>query len=149
LLVALAACGEPQPPASPEGTVRLFLEVMDRSAADPSALQEAYEMLDRGAREALSERARQAASLAGRAYEPWQMLAQGRFRLRFAPESPGGMRERIEGDTATVWVAGRGPGQHAEIPLVREEGLWRIRLRIPPVSATRPGRQEPGERSVP
>jgi hypothetical protein len=145
-ILALAGCSEPQPQARPVGTVRLFLEVMDRSAADPSALEEAYGMLDRGAREALEERAREAASLAGRAYEPWQMLAQGRFRLRFAPDSPGGMQERIDGETAVVVVTGRDPGQRAEIPLVREEGLWRIRLRIPPAGA---GHREAGKRSVP
>jgi hypothetical protein len=60
--------------------------------------------------------------------EPWQMLAQGRFRLRFSPASRRGMKETIKGDQATVTVTGNGPGERADVPLVRENGQWRLQL---------------------
>jgi hypothetical protein len=132
LLAACSACGGGAPThETPVATVRHFLEVMDRSVADERALIEAFRLLDSGAQSALTERAERASTLAGRRYEPWQMLAQGRFRLRFAPATPGGMRERVTGERAIVTVTGSGEGQRAEVPLVREQGRWRIALRIP------------------
>lgn len=118
---------------------------MDRSAADQSALKEAYRMLDVQAREALAERATRATTLAGRRYEPWQMLSQGRYRQRFAAASPGGMRERIQGDRAVVIVSGARPDESAEVPLVRERGTWQIVLAIPPMrSGSRSGEGREG-----
>lgn len=132
--IALAAgCGGDGDVRSPTATVRHFLEVMDRSAADDAALREAYHMLDASARAALAARAERATTLAGRRYEPWQMLSQGRYRQRFAPASPRGMRERVQGDRAVVTVSGRRPEERAEVSLVREEGHWRIVLAIPPM----------------
>ncbi len=131
-VAAVYACGGAAPnDETPVAAVRHFLEVMDRSVVDERALQEAYRLLDRRAQSALTERAERASTLAGRRFEPWQMLAQGRFRLRFAPTAPGGMRERVEGDRAFVTVSGSGQGQRAEVPLVREQGRWRIALPIP------------------
>ena len=106
---------------------------MSRSADDEGALREAYRLVGASARAALARRAERATALSGRAYEPWQMLAQGRFRLRFSPASRGGMRERVEGDHAVVTVTGEQPGQHAEVLLVREHGHWRVELSIPPL----------------
>ena len=60
------------------------------------------------------------------------MLAQGRFRLRFAPRSPGGLRERIAGDRAVVTVTGQG-SERVDVQLIRQQGKWRIALRIPPM----------------
>lgn len=131
-LAALYACGGAAAnDETPVAAVRHFLEVMDRSVVDERALQEAYRLLDRQAQAALTERAERASTLAGRRFEPWQMLAQGRFRLRFAPATPGGMRERVEGERAFVTVSGSREGQRAEVPLVREQGRWRIALPIP------------------
>jgi hypothetical protein len=56
------------------------------------------------------------------------MLAQGRFRLRFSPSSRRGMKEAINGDRATVTVTGTRPDERAEVPLVREQGQWRVSL---------------------
>jgi hypothetical protein len=61
------------------------------------------------------------------------MLVRGRFGLRFSPTSPGGMHERITGDRAVVSVIGDQPGEHAEVPLVREQGKWRVSLTLPPM----------------
>jgi hypothetical protein len=128
---ALAGCGGSPIDESPVETVRHFLEVMERGAADETALREAYRLLDASARAALVERAERASTLARRRYEPWQMLAQGRFRLLFAPTAPGGMREQVRGERAFVTVSGGKPGERAEVPLVREQGRWRIVLPIP------------------
>jgi hypothetical protein len=130
---------------SPVATVRHFLDTMDRSATDEAALEDAYRLLDGAARKALDERAERASTLAGRRYEGWQMLSQGRFRLRFAPASPGGMRERVQGERALVTVSGQ-KGQRAEVLLVLEQGHWRIALPIPPMrSETRRATPAPGQ----
>ena len=131
LSVLLCGCGHADAEETPIATVRHFLEVMDRSAVDESALREAYRLLDTQAQRSLAERADRASSLAGRRYEPYEMLAQGRFRLRFAPTAPGGMRERIDGTRAFVTVSGGGAGERAEVPLVHEQGRWRIVLALP------------------
>jgi hypothetical protein len=150
LCAAVQACGggDATETESPVATVRHFLEVMDRSAADEAALKEAYRLLDAAARQALADRAERATTLAGRGFEPWQMLAQGRFRLRFAPASPRGMRERVQGDRAVVTVTGAQPGQHAEVPLVLEHGRWRIALPVPTMRSEprspEPQRPSPG-----
>ncbi|MDH5675727.1 MAG: hypothetical protein OEZ06_26620 [Myxococcales bacterium] len=127
------ACAAGQPKRSPTETVSTFIEVMDRSAADQNALREAFELLDREARQGLEARAHRATTLASRPFEPHEMLAQGRFRLRFAPRRVGGMRQRIEGHHAVVEAVGTGDAERAEIPLVLEEGRWRIKLRLPPM----------------
>ncbi len=130
-LLLLLGCAGGGPGESPVATVEYFLSAMDRSDTDVSGLRDAYGVLDAGAKRALQERARRAGSLAGRDFEPWRMLAQGRFRLRFEPAPAGGMSARIDGDEAVVLVKGVRPGRRAEIPLVREKGGWRIKLEIP------------------
>jgi aryl-alcohol dehydrogenase-like predicted oxidoreductase len=131
LLVA-GACGQSDSGGSPAETLRQFLTVMDESAADETALQRAYSLLDSDAQTALTERAKHARALSGQAFEPWQMLAQGRFRLRFAPARSRGMRERVQGDHAVVTVVSGDGSDRADVPLVREEGQWRVALAIPP-----------------
>jgi hypothetical protein len=133
LLLWAHGCGDGGSDRTPAETVRQFLEAMDRSAADSSGLAEAYAMLDSVARNELEARAERASSLAGAEYEPWRMLAQGRFRRRFTPVTRGGMKAKVEGDTALVVVQGERTDQRAEIPLVREGGSWRIKLVIPPM----------------
>ena len=123
--------------------VRHFLEVMERSATDDAALLEAYGLLDQGAQRALAARATRTRALSGQAFEPWQMLAQGRFRLRFA-HARGGMKERIDGERAVVVVSGSGAGQRAEVPLVREQGRWRIQLVLPAMRSDVPARHSDG-----
>lgn len=117
-------------PATPTETVRHFLAAMDRSAGDSRQLREAYDLLDTQAQKALGDRARKAETLTGRGFEPWEMMAQGRFRLRFAPAMRRGMREQVTGASAVVVVIGD-RGEKADVPLVQEGGLWRIRLSVP------------------
>jgi hypothetical protein len=135
VLGGLLALGCGDAPAGPSQTVRDFVQLMDRSQRVPETLKQAYELLDAGARTALAERADQASTLAGRQYAPWEMLAQGRFRLRFASAAVGGLRETIEGDSAVVVVTGKNQGERAEIPMLLEDGRWRIRLALPPLRA--------------
>ena len=104
---------------------------MDRSTANEAALADAYAFLDRGAQHELQARAEQAALLAGRDFEPWQMLAQGRFRLRFGPAEHGGMRVRVTGDSALVHVTSDDRRSQVDVPMVRESGQWRVKLEIP------------------
>jgi hypothetical protein len=118
---------------SPVGAVRHFLEVMESSRDQGPALREAFHLLDAAAQRALIRRAERASTLSGRPYEPYQMLAQGRFVLHFTPASPRGMTEHVSGDRAVVTVTGARRSDRAEIPLVREGGHWRIQLAIPPM----------------
>lgn len=130
----LVGCGA-DAPATPTETVRRFIAAMDRGGGDARQLREAYDLLDARAQGGLRARARKAETLTGRAFAPWEMLAQGRFRLRFAPATPRGMRERVTGANATVTVVGDA-GERAEVPLVQEAGHWRIRLAIPALGGT-------------
>lgn len=115
---------------SPTTVLQQFLSAMDQSAADDGALRVAYELLSAKARGALEQRAMRAKTLAGQPFEPWQMLAQGRFRLRFSPAQRRGMRESIQGDRATVVVTGNGHGERADVALVREQGGWKVALEL-------------------
>jgi len=131
-LAVACSAGSSQPAGgaqrSPSEVLRQFLAAMDQSAADDRALRVAYELLASPAQKVLEARAARVKSLAGQSLEPWQMLAQGRFRLRFTPAARRGMRESISGDRATVTVTGVGPDELAQVPLVREHGQWRVSL---------------------
>jgi hypothetical protein len=121
---------------------------MDQGAADEEALRVAYELLATPAQRALQARAERAKALAGQSFEPWQMLAQGRFRLRFSPARRRGMREKIEGDRAIVTVTGQAPDARAEVPLVRERDGWRVVLDLGPGPAPAPAPAPPTATAV-
>lgn len=135
LLLFAAACGDAEDERTPSVVLEDFLETMDRSATSEDALAEAYALLDPADQRALSARAEQAELLTGRDFEPWQMLAQGRFRLRFAPAERAGMKSEIKGDAAVVRVVSEDGRSRAEVPMVRHQGRWRVRLGVS--SATR------------
>ncbi|MDD9941908.1 MAG: hypothetical protein OXU20_12760 [Myxococcales bacterium] len=127
LSVALAAaCADPGADA-PGETLARFIDLMDRGGT--GALQEAYGLLERAAQGELRRRARKAETLSGRSYAPWEMLAKGRFRLRFAPEA-GAMHVRFQGDQR-AFVTVVGDGQRVEVPLVSQGGRWRVVLALP------------------
>lgn len=145
VLLSLVACEEAAPPG-PAETVQTFLRLMDESGirsgpsgevlADEVALQEAYALLSTRTQSSLRERAELAASLAGGEYDPWNILIPGRFRLRFEPVTFDEIIQEERPRRATVRVRGRGPGELAEIPVVEEDGRWRIPLEIPPAAET-------------
>jgi hypothetical protein len=121
------ACGSADADG-PTETLTRFLETMDRSNLNDHARKDAYAMLDDAAQSALAERAKRAALVTGRAFAPWDMLAPGRFRMRFAPAEHSGMRATVTGDQAVVHVVGEGGQEHASVPMTRQAGRWRVQL---------------------
>ena len=131
LTLVLAACARVAPDSTPDGAVRLWLDKMETSTEDPRAMREAYGLLGPASRANLEERARRTSQLQGRRVEAWQMLADGRFGLRFRPKS---MKASIVGDHATVEVLGNDPAtEHGSVRCVHEAGGWRVEIEIPEV----------------
>lgn len=131
-LLLLAACDQAPKDDTPAGALLLFLEAMDQGAGDSSSLERAYLLLNRSARQALEQRAAKAETLAGRSYQPWEMMAEGRFRLRFAPARHR-MRTKQDGDRAKVTVSDAAGKQSVQVPMTREDGAWRVVLDVPPM----------------
>jgi hypothetical protein len=124
------ACGSADADG-PVDTLSRFLETMDRSNLNDNARKDAYAMLDDTAQAALAERAKRAALVTGRDFAPWDMLAPGRFRMRFAPAEHGGMRATVTGDHAVVHVVGegsQGKSEKVSVPMTRQAGRWRVQL---------------------
>lgn len=140
LVVALASafafassgCSRAPLDATPEGTVRLFVEKMETGSEDPRAMREAYQLLGPRARGNLKERADRSSKGQGRRYEPHEMLAEGRFGLKFRPKT---MIAKIDGDDAFVVVKGEGPEEQATVRCVREGAAWRVEPELPDVLA--------------
>jgi hypothetical protein len=132
LAAASAGCTRSAPDATPDGAVRLFVEKMESGAEDPRAMREAYQLLGPHARSNLKERADRASKGQGRRYEPFEMLAEGRFGLKFRPKT---MTAKIEGDDAFVEVRGDGPEERATVHCVREAPAWRVEPELPDVQA--------------
>ena len=127
-----AGCSRAAPDATPEGAVRLFVEKMESGAEDPRAMREAYGLLGPHARANLKERADRASKGQGRRYEPFEMLAEGRFGLKFRPKT---MVPKIDGDDAFVEVRGDGPEERATVHCTREGLAWRVEPELPDVLA--------------
>lgn len=127
----------------PVETLTRFLEAMDRSNSNDSARKDAYAMLDETAQAALAERAKRAAGVAHRDFAPWDMLAPGRFRLRFAPAEQGGMRATVTGDHAVVHVVAEGGQVRASVPMTRQAGRWRVQLPLSRIRDVDPPAAEP------
>lgn len=140
IVLAIAAFGCARVPTdeTPDGAVELFLEAMGRASDDPSARRRAFELLAPESQRRIAERARLASSLGSRRFEPWEMIAEGRYRLRFRPREVGGFTARVSGDRAIVVVRGEQSAERAEVPLVRSNGRWRIFLSIPAGPVARP-----------
>lgn len=130
--LVLAACSDVPTDETPRGTVQLFLAAMERSERNEEALRDAYVLLSAPVRRELQERAHIATSYGAREMRPWEMLVRGGFRLSFTPAKGGrGMRERVDGEHALVTVQNEAGDRKAEVPLVREDGRWRIVLELP------------------
>jgi hypothetical protein len=134
----LGACTRSAPDATPEGAVRLWVEKMEASAEDARAMKEAYGLLGPHARSNLKERAERASRGQGRRYEPHEMLAEGRFALKFRPKA---LTSKVEGEAASVEIRGDGPDERASVHCVREGVAWRVEPELPdPAPATQPPR---------
>lgn len=132
LVLALGSCSRAAPDSTPEGAVRLWLEKMESAADDGRATKEAYQLLGPRARANLEERAHRASRGQGRRYEPHEMLAEGRFGLRFRPKT---MKARVDGADAYVEVKGDGPDERAMVRCAREGAAWRVEPDLPDVIA--------------
>jgi hypothetical protein len=130
-----AACSRAAPDATPDGVVHLWLERMETSTDDPRAAREAYALLGPASRSTLEDRAARASRVQGRRVEPYEMLAEGRFGLKFRPKT---MSATVTGDQASVEVMGSDPAaEHATVHCTRErpgEG-WRIEPGLPDITA--------------
>src|SRR5689334_10064820 len=125
---AFAGCTRAAPDATPEAVVRLWLERMEASTDDPRATREAFGLLGPAARAHLAGRAPRTSILTGNRVEPEEMLAPGRFGLKFRPK---GMTSSIAFERATVEVTGSDASERASVHLVRETGGWRIEPELP------------------
>lgn len=132
------ACTRAAADSTPEGAVRLFLEKMESGADDARAMQEAYRLLGPRARNNLKDRAERASRGQGRHFEPYEMLAEGRFGLKFRPKA---MTSRINGNEAFVDVRGDAESERATVRCTREGESWRVELELPEV-VTQPARRE-------
>jgi hypothetical protein len=131
-LFAFVGCTRAAPDATADGAVRLFVEKMESGAEDPHAMREAYQLLGPRARSNLKERADRASKGQGHRYEPYEMLAEGRFGLKFRPKT---MTAKLEGDDAFVEVRGDGPEERATVHCVREAAAWRVEPELPELLA--------------
>ena len=127
-LLVLAGCARPAPDSTPEGAVRVFVEKMESSEVDGRAMREAYGLLGPRARANLKGRAERASRGQGRRHEAWEMLAEGRFGLKFRPKT---MTSRISGEEAWVDVVGEGPEEKASVHCAREGASWRVEPDLP------------------
>lgn len=140
-IAALSACQRKPPDLTPEGAVRELLDRIDRIETDPSEARAVYDLLSAPTKQNLVERARRASTTSGRDVPPQDMLAPGRFSLRFEPRK---MHTRVAADRAVVDVTGIDPEtDRAEVPCVLEEGRWRIEIPLPPLAPIEK-RPEPG-----
>jgi hypothetical protein len=131
-VLMLTSCSRTPPDETPEGMVREFLDRIDRIESNPDEARVVYELLSARTKANLVERARRASTTSGREIPPEQMLAPGRFSLRFEPRK---MRARLARERAIVDVVGIDPEtDHTEVPCVLEEGRWRIEIPLPPLA---------------
>jgi hypothetical protein len=129
LMLGLGACSRAEPDATPEGAVRAWLDAMEDSLVTPKAQREAFELLSQASKRNLQDRAARDAPRLGRRIAPNEMLAEGRFGLRWRPKS---FRTLLAGARANVEVRGE-PGEEAVVLVSKESEGWRIELELPEV----------------
>lgn len=138
LLLMASACARFSTDRTPRGALERFLEAMGEAQDDPAARARAFALLAPETRSRLAARARLAAALSGRHFEPHEMLVEGRYRLRFRPRESHGFEVRTDGSRAIVVVVGDHPGERAEVPMVREGARWRVFLEVPELGREAP-----------
>jgi hypothetical protein len=131
LTLAIVSCSRKPPDATPEGALRAWLDRMNGQVTDPHA-PDPFELLSKHTVEGLQKRADRASRVEGHRVEAREMLAQGRFALRFEPRR---FVTTIGGDTATVEVLGDESDAHASVRCVKEgtknDPRWRVDLALP------------------
>src|SRR5579859_6019842 len=128
-LLVVSACARKPADLTPEGAVKEMLDRIDRTESDPAEARAVYELLSTSTKANLIERARRASTTSGREVAPEEMIAPGRFSLRFEPRK---MHARVADERAIVDVTGLDPdNDRAEVPCVLEDGRWRIVIELP------------------
>jgi hypothetical protein len=127
LLTALAiACSRPPPDATPEGALRAWIEEMQ--SPEPESAKAAYALLGASTHAQLEKRAERSSRIEGHRIAPYEVLAQGRFALRFRPAH---FVTTTSGNTANVVVTGEEPTDTATIRCSKEGKVWRVELDLP------------------
>ncbi len=133
LTLAIVSCSRKPPDATPEGALREWLERMDEQVTDPHA-ESPYDLLSKSTHDKLQKRADRVSRIEGHRVEPREILAEGRFALRFQPRkfvTTIGANQ----DSATVDVSGDDPDVHAIVHCVKEgtksDPRWRVDLALP------------------
>jgi hypothetical protein len=130
LFTFATACSKSAADATPESAVRAWLEHMSDSVTTQGEAREAYELLSQATKQNLQDRATRDAPRLGRRLAPHEMLAEGRFGLRFRPKT---FKTTSSGaGRATVEIMGE-PGEQAAVAVLREAKGWRIELDLPEV----------------
>jgi hypothetical protein len=133
-LLLSPGCSRPPADSTPDGVVHLWLEKMEASAEDPRAAREAYALLGPAAKHNLEQRAERAGRMQGRRFEPYEMLAEGRFGLKFRPKTM--TVQAVSANEANVDIIGGDTSEHASVRCARDPqhaGVWRIEPELPPV----------------
>lgn len=143
LLVAAVAlvflgCEAARAGETPDGAVREFVSRIRGFRGSDQDAQALFELLSERARANLEARAEHYGAASGKKITPWAMLVPSRMTPRFQPQT---FTAQIVGQYAMVDIVGVSPGQHAQVPCVLEEGLWRVDLVLPelPTPQLRPG----------
>jgi hypothetical protein len=131
LSVSLLGCAADPSELEPTEALSAFLAALERSTHAPDQRRLAYDWLDLSSQKALAQRARLSSSLAGRPFEPWDMLVPG--RVSFAGQSLDGTRlhARVDGEHALIEIPVEkmiDPPSATKVPMVREAGRWRVSL---------------------
>ncbi len=142
LAMALAGCGRRAPDATPEGAVKELVERLGRMRGEPAEAKAAFELLSKRAKANMTARAKRYSDASGKNIAPEAMIAPSRFQLRFDPQR---YTAEIAGTYARVNVLGARPDDHAQVPCVLEETVWRVDLALPalPPVQMRPGSGSP------
>jgi hypothetical protein len=135
VLALLAAACARDVPLSPLDVVAALSAALEQSNNDLSQRLRVYELLSRAGRTSLEERAARASQVSGWEVKPWEMLAPGRTRVR-VPFDRSMAMVRVSGQRAVVTVRGR-TGTAADVPLVYEDGRWRVDLVLPSIVTPR------------
>ncbi len=101
---------------------------MDTQQTDPKSVKDAYALLSKGTHDKLEKRAERSSRIEGHRVEAWEVIAQGRFALRFPPKR---FSTAMAGDTATIQVTGDEPADSATLHCVKEGPVWRVVLDLP------------------
>ena len=109
VVAAVAGCSRPPLDATPDGALRVWLEKMEAAEDDPAEMRAAYELFGPRAKKNLAERAERAGRAEGRKVEPWEVLAEGRFGLKFRPQRMTVTLDPKSPNEAVVAVVGADP----------------------------------------